>query len=115
MSRILGPAAVVQAFTVINAGTTWLWSGSVTGRKLPAASADSHDRGSSTSTPDFVRLWRGHPRGVPTPPVHSPPGSGAWLPDLYVSMKEFNRGSLAEFSFSCTPHADATIGDGSPG
>lgn len=56
-----------------------------------------------------------HPFGVPVPPVHSPPGSGARLPDLYVSMKDFRRGSLAELSFICTPQADATIGDGSPG
>jgi len=75
--------------------------------------------------PDRVGSWprlgyassayHGQPFGVPVPPVHSPPGSGALLPDLYVSMKVFNRGSLAVVSFSCTPHADATMGDGSPG
>ena len=53
--------------------------------------------------------------GVPVPPVHSPPGSGALLPDLYVLMNAFNRGSLAAVSFICTPHAEATMGDGRPG
>jgi hypothetical protein len=53
--------------------------------------------------------------GVPVPPVHSPPGSGAWLPDLNVSTNVFNRGSLAESSFICAPQTEATIGDGRPG
>ena len=48
-----GPAAVVGAVMVVNAGTTWLWSVSAPTRRLPAAAAGSPERRPVSS------LWPG--------------------------------------------------------
>ena len=65
----------------------------------PCPAPEQHGR-SSLLPVLAVSADRGQPCGLPTPPVHSPPGSGACVPDLNVLTKLFNLGSLAESSSS---------------
>ena len=48
------------------------------------------------------------------PPVQAPPGSGVCGPWRYFLTNSSSRGSSAPVSWSCTPHALATTGAGSP-
>src|SRR2546422_2446088 len=54
--------------------------------------------------------------GVPTPPVHGLPYSGAYRWETRNLLTNCcSRGSAGELSRSWNPHEETTIGDGSPG
>ena len=53
---------------------------------------------------------------MPRPPVHSPPGSGAYvLLARKVSTKRWSLGSVGELTRSWKPHDEITIGEERPG